>query len=229
VTKEERRRERRVELALPTRVEGWEPSGKPWIEVASTEDVSSGGVRLRLSKALWYGQLLRLSLPMPKHFRRYDPHDASYQFYGLVRYCNPFEEAYRVGVLFFGKHPPREAVKNPGGVFLMPGEQRRYERVDRRLRLRLQILDAPPGMPSQEQTVAENLSRWGAFVRTSLPVAKGDTLFVEGADGAIRTRAAVRSVMIGEDGVPRLSLLFLDGALPDELLTSSSGDGAPGG
>jgi hypothetical protein len=70
-----------------------------------------------------------------------------------------------------------------------------------------------------EQTVAEDLSKSGARVPTGLPVAKGDILWVEEAGGTFKTRAEVRNVFIGKDGVPRLNLRFLDHKIPDRLIS----------
>ena len=72
--------------------------------------------------------------------------------------------------------------------------------------------------PRQEQTVAENLSKGGARVLTSLPVSKGDIILVEEVDGPFRTRAEIRNIYIGKDKVPRLNLKFLDTEAPDRLI-----------
>jgi hypothetical protein len=49
-------------------------------------------------------------------------------------------------------------------------------------------------------------------------VFKGVTLTVEEVGGGFKTRAEVRNVAIGEDGQPRLSLLFIDDSVPERLL-----------
>ena len=95
-------------------------------------------------------------------------------------------------------------------------------RVGSGLGLKLERLDVAAGALASEQTVAENLSKWGASVRTSLPVAKGEMVRVEELGGAFRTRAEIRSVSIGPDGSPRLNLLFLDEPTPERLLPAEA-------
>ena len=75
-----------------------------------------------------------------------------------------------------------------------------------------------PGAPNSEETTAENMSKWGALVRTALPVAKGEMVTVAEREGRYKSRAEIRNVTIGADGLVRLNLLFLDGSVPDELL-----------
>ena len=62
----------------------------------------------------------------------------------------------------------------------------------------------------------------------SLPVFKGATLTVEEVGGEFKTRAEVRSVQIGKDGQPRLSLLFIDAPVPERLLPPGGQGEGPG-
>jgi hypothetical protein len=51
-----------------------------------------------------------------------------------------------------------------------------------------------------------------------MAVSKGEVLMVEEVSGPFRTRAEIRNLFIGKDGIPRLNLCFLDGILPDRIL-----------
>jgi hypothetical protein len=215
-------------MRLPVRLQARDPDGVAWEAMAHCTDVSAGGVALRLARAACIGQVLHLSLPLPTRFRQYDLTDPSYRVYGLVRNLSRLPDgACRVGVLFLGRRPPRDAEALPAELFLMPGdpapvERRRHPRHVVRFALRLEAEQAPGGVARDERAVAEDISAWGALVRAeTLPVSKGSQLRVEEVDGDYRTRAEVRGVSIGPDGAPRLSLLFLDGPVPDRLLPSA--------
>ena len=230
----ERRRQRRVPMRLPVRVQGREPDGTTWEEMSFCEDASAGGVGLLLKRSVVLGQVLHLSLPLPQRFRQYDLTDPSYRTYTLVRNVRPSPGGgVRVGVVFLGKSPPRGAHALPGELFLMPGdptpvERRKFQRHYIRLSLKLGAEQAPGGVAVEERSVAEDVGAWGVQVRaTTLPVVKGAILQVEEIDGEFKTRAEVRNVSIGADGQPRLSLLFLDSPVPERLLPSVGEDEKP--
>jgi hypothetical protein len=221
----ERRKSNRLSMRVPVRVQGRDANGETWEEMTATEDGSMGGVSFRLKHPTQIGQVLHLSMPYPKRLRSYDINDASYRTYALVRNVRPGGEAPRIGVMFMGRFPPRGAEALPAGVFLMAGdpqpeERRRHPRVSATLKLKLQTSFARPGAPQEEQTVAEDIGKFGAQVKTSLPVGKGDMVMVEEVGGDFTTRAEIRNVSIGGDGHPRLNLLFLDGPAPERLLTA---------
>ena len=227
----ERRKQARVPLKVPVRVQGRDADGAAWSEVASTADVAGGGLSLVLDHAVRQGQCLHLALPLPKRFREHDLTDQSYRVYVLVRSVFGSIPPARVGVVFLGKHPPRGASDAlPKELFLMPGDSRPAERRQfPRHEVRLCVtLDRPetPGPPRSEETVAENVSKWGALVKTALPVAKGEQVLVNDCAGRYRSRAEIRNVTIGTDGLVRLNLLFLDGPVPDEMLPEAKPGGA---
>jgi hypothetical protein len=79
----------------------------------------------------------------------------------------------------------------------------------------------------EEVTSAEDISQWGAQVKAStLPVLKGAILRVQEPGGDFETRAEVRNISIGQDGHPRLHLLFLDKPAPERMLPGISADEA---
>jgi hypothetical protein len=208
---QERRREPRVSLALPIKVVGYRADHTQWSEITHAEDLSSGGAAFRLRRPVSLGEVLQLSLPMPKALRQYDLMDASYLVYGIVRDIGPPDASgARVGVMLQGKRPP--AGFDKGVRVLLPSDQirpRQHPRYELKLNVKLRRLDTTVG-PLEEWTVTENLGPGGASVPTGLPIMKGDSVCLETADGAFRARASVQSLTIGKDNVPRLSLAFLD-------------------
>jgi PilZ domain len=218
----DRRQRTRFTLGLPVRIQGRDPDGTTWDEIGTTVDASLAGLGLRMRHPTRLGQVLHLSLPLPKRMRQYDLTDPSYRVYALVRHP-PTRPDGHVGVLLLGRHPPRGAESLPAETYLLPGdpepaERRRFARFQVRLAVKLDASRAPGGVAREERTVAEDIGKWGARVRTSLPVVKGDMVGVEEVDGSFKTRAEVRSISIESDGHPRLSLLFLDEPAPEHLL-----------
>ena len=118
----ERRKNPRLGLAIPMRVQGFHADATTWDEMTSTLDVSQGGACFALSHDAELGQVLLLSLGLPKRLRQYDLTDAIYRVYSLVRSVRRRGEQPRVGVMFFGKHPPRGFSERPGARFLLPSD-----------------------------------------------------------------------------------------------------------
>jgi PilZ domain len=221
----ERRRETRMSLRLPVRVQGHDAKNQPWEEMAAMENTSFGGAAIRIKRPVVRGQVLLLALPLPRHFRRYDLSEAFYRVYALVRHVTLSGTEFRVGVLFLGKAAPKGYEDNPGGLYLLPTdpppatreERRKWQRIEVFVNVRLRWTP-PGGAEIVEQTIAENIGRGGVRVMTSLPVSKGDVLRLEEIDGDFQARAEIRNIYIGADHIPRLNLRFLDAAAPDRLL-----------
>jgi serine/threonine protein kinase len=77
----------------------------------------------------------------------------------------------------------------------------------------------------EERTIAENISRSGARVMTSMTtVAAGDVVQLQEIGGGFQTRAEVRHAYVGRDNIRRLNLRFVDGRAPDRLVKT---DGTP--
>ena len=224
----DRRRYQRLALRLPVRVNGSYADGSVISELAVCEDASAGGGSVLLRHPVRQGQMLHLSLPLPPRFRQYDLTDQSYRIYALVRSVVPNgDERSRVGLLFYGRTPPRAEESLPSGLFLMPGDAipggpRRHDGIP--LTLRLPAEHAPGGHEHEERAVAELVREREARVRiSSLPAMKGAILLVEDARGGFRTRAEVRHILIGTDGDPRLEIAFLDASAPTGLRTDPDG------
>ena len=225
----ERRRQRRVPLKLPVRVQGRDADGAEWEEMSTCEDASLAGVALLVTHPVRLGQVLHLSVPLPQRFRQYDVNDSSYRTYALVRHARPSANALRVGVLFLGRHPPRRAGGLPTERFFMPTERAvPPARPVPTLRVRLSAEHAPGGIAQEEDVTVEHLAPRVALVRTTrLPVSRGTLLLVDERDGDFRSCAEVTSIAIGVDGQLRVSLRFLDDPVPHRLLPKS--DPSPGG
>lgn len=216
----ERRRDLRRSMTLPVRVQGVQAGGQAWTEMTVTVDCSAGGLALLLDRPLQVGHVLQLLLPLPRAFRRYDLAEGSYRTWALVRGIRADPKGrYRVSLRLLGRHPPRGYEEQPGGLFLMTGdaapaeeprERRREARHPIFLNLRVRRVESE----GQELTVAEDASRHGLRVMTTLPVSRGEQLAIEDAAGAFRARAEIRAVRIGKDGVPRLHLRLVEGELP---------------
>lgn len=220
------RKHQRMSLAVPVRVQGHEPNGAPWSEMTVTENADFGGAAFSLKHVVTRGHALHLSLPLPKSFRSYDLTAPSYSVYSIVRNTNFLPNgAFRVGVMFLGRHPPRGHAQNPGGLYLLPSdlvagatagpmltgiERRAHPRYDLAVQLKLTRPEPVAFGPASEQTLTRNLGSGGAMVLTSLPVSRNDIVLIEDLQGILRTRAEVRGVFIGKDNVPRLNLRFLD-------------------
>jgi len=252
------------------RVQGYLPGGATWDELTDTDDVSPGGASLSVKRAVELGQVLHLSLALPKRLRQYDLDDRIYRVYALVRGIVRRPDDLRVGVMFFGKFPPRGFKERPWARFLLPsdgeamaaaqkaaasadaapepaprpdsetvtlpalfaspfevaaapgpgdpGERRAHPRYSMFLNLTIQQVDEWGAVLQEELTVADNLSKGGAHVLTTLDFSTSDVILLQEADGGFATRAEVRAVIERADGIVRLHLRFLDREPPARLL-----------
>jgi hypothetical protein len=204
---------------MPVRVKGEDPDGRSWEELTSSRDASAGGVAVALAHAVQPGQILYVSLPLPRRFRRSAVLDPAYQAYALVRSVRPSGE---IGVLFLEGYPKGYG-RNHEGLFLhprgeTPEDRRRAQRVDGPFFFGLKR-EVPKAMdPTEEAAIAENLSEGGARVKSSLSLQRGDVIYVRELGGLFRTRAEIRNVYMGPDRIQRANLMFLDVPAPDRLL-----------
>jgi len=221
-----RRKQQRMNLSVPLRVQGHEANGTPWTEMTLTENADFAGAAFQLKHPVTRGHALQLSMPLPKAFRSYDYTAPSYIVYAIVRNTTALPQgAIRVGVMFLGRQPPRGHDQNPGGLYLLPSdwvagvglgpgvtgiERRTHPRYDVAVQLKLTRPDPVAFGPASEETVTRNLGIGGAMVLTTLPVCRNDIVLVEDLQGMLRSRAEVRGVFIGKDNIPRLNLRFLD-------------------
>jgi hypothetical protein len=293
LTSAERRKTPRMDLAIPVRVQGFNADGSTWEETSSTDDISAGGAGILLKRDVELGQVLFLLLPLPKRLRQYDRNDASYRVYALVRGIRHQHDGHRVGVMFFGKFPPRGFHEKPAARFLLPSdtltgmpagmvrsefppvggdrtpsplplgtwtppsgtpavnpgraggtlaaetpvarpaappaivpdapegrERRQHPRFNLFINFTLQQVDEWGAVLQEELTVADNVSKGGAHIMTTLEFSVGDVVLMQEAGGGFATRAEVRALGKGPDGIGRLHMKFLDRLAPDRLMLS---------
>ena len=278
----ERRKNLRLGLAIPVRVQGFLPDGTTWEEFSTTEDVSNGGASFPLSRDVELGQILHLSLALPKRLRQFDLNDAAYRVYTLIRGMRRRAGQAQIGVMFFGKYPPRGFKERPAARYLLPSDsamgtpvppglresaepheprveaapasdlgtapvaatspatpppplpsapdaafvpstnvptdRRRAPRVEKFLNFTIQQVDEWGAVLQEELTVADNVSRGGARVMTTLPFREGDIILLQEAGGGFATRAEVRGISQHQPSITRLHLMFLDREAPDRLI-----------
>jgi hypothetical protein len=216
----ERRRQERMTLTLPVRVQGQYPDGETWEDMTSTSDASVGGASIKLSRTVLRGQALFLSLPLPKRYRAFDLAAQTYRLYAVVCSVKPGGE---LGLRFLGKNPPGGYRRNDAGLFLSPpitpptSDRRAAPRREGVFFFVLKPTDAR-GSVREETTVADNLGPGGARIKTTQVFANGEILEVREAGGTFITRASVQNVYVGDDAVWRLNLMFLDAPAPDHLI-----------
>ena len=220
--KRERRREPRLSLALPVRINGQYPDGQTWEEMSTTSDASAGGASIKLNRTVLRGQALFVALPMPKRYRTFDLTSATYRLYAVVTSVKPGGE---IGVRFLGKNPPGGYARNDAGLFLAPPVSAAPAEADRRTAPRrdgVYFFVLKPsddsGQRREETTVADNIGAGGARVKTTQSFAHGEVVELLEAGGLFRTRASVRNAYVGDDAVWRLNLMFLDAPAPSRLL-----------
>jgi hypothetical protein len=243
VSEQEARRIQRYPLALPARVEVKIDDKFSWNEITRLEDISAFGAGFQLKRPVKRGRLLTISVPMPRQLRCYDYLEPQYRVWGLVRRCLPLTEGvvttYAVGVAFIGKNPPASFVRNPAIIYELveredtglwrlreaepepdeselPAELRRHTRFSIPENLLLELLDEKGDVVASEVTVTENLSLGGAAVFTSFAVERGSFLRVRCERQDLSIIAMVRGKRIGQDGITRLHLEFIDHLFPLE-------------
>jgi hypothetical protein len=101
----------------------------------------------------------------------------------------------------------------PGGK-----ERRQHPRVALFVNFTLQQVDEWGMVLQEELTVADNVSKGGAHVMTTLGFAVGDIILLQEAGGGYATRAEIRGIGKASDGIGRLHLKFLDRLAPDRLM-----------
>ena len=98
-------------------------------------------------------------------------------------------------------------------------ERRRHPRVTVSYRLLIRWLECDDC--HEELIRAEDVSRTGARLVVRSPIACGEVVFITGWNGdQFETRAEVRRVYIGRDGLPRLGVKFLDSEAPEHILSA---------
>jgi serine/threonine protein kinase len=114
--------------------------------------------------------------------------------------------------------PAATPAADPTGPLQPPEERRAHGRLPIPLDVMLRRLDAEGALIEEERTVAENVSRRGIRVVTSMTAARvRDTVEVEELGGDFRSRAVVRYAELSGQ-IVRLGLEFTERNAPDRLV-----------
>lgn len=241
----ENRRIQRISLPLPVRVEVRVDTDFTWNEVTRLSDVSAFGCGFSLKRPVKRGRLVLLTIPMPRQLRSFDYSEPQYKIWGVVRRCIPVGKSvespeYSVGVAFTGKAPPPGYLEHPSMLFdvahrddkdgfwhispanLMaddsglPKELRKQTRYFIPEALQLTQVDESGNALFSETSVTENISLGGAAVFTTLRAEPGSFLRVSSERFGVTILSVVRGSRVGDNGVTRLHIEFIDRLFPLE-------------
>jgi len=244
VSEKDSRRLPRFSLALPVRVESHVNENVTWNEITRLTDVSAFGAGFNLHRPVKRGRLLQMTIPLPRQMRCYDYTEPQYKIWGLVRSCitkenSPTEESHAVGVAFIGKRPPASYFEDPAKLFeishledgklwnvidapvqpdetALPKELRRHSRFSIPASVIIEKIDADGNVTASEPSVTENLSLSGTAVFSTLDAAVGEFVRVKSEQYNVSIISIVRGRRIGQDGIPRLHVEFVDRFFPLE-------------
>jgi hypothetical protein len=244
-SEKQNRRIQRISMSLPIKVVCQVDKETSWDEVTRLLDVSTFGAGFTLSRPVKRGRLVALTMPLPRRLRIYDYTEPEYNIWGIVRRCiktdSPFSKgiSYSIGVAFIGKNPPQEFVDDPSNFFDitdreekglwnieladenpdesdLPPEQRRHSRYMLPTNIIAEMIDKDGNVIKSEQTVTENLSLSGASIFSMLDVEVGAFVRITSELYNTTIISIVRGKRIGEDGIPRLHVEFVDHFFPLE-------------
>ncbi|GEM_PF-192078 len=242
----ENRRLQRIALPLPIRVEVKIDTNAEWNEITRLSDVSAFGAGFFLKRPLKRGRMAYMTIPMPRQLRSFDYGEPNYKIWGVVRRCISVSDdtdkpEYAIGVAFTGKNPPSTYIENPAQLYdiverdekgeglwrltaaNLLADESHLERSDRRHTrysipetLIIQKVDEDGSTIDAEVTVSENISLGGAAVLTSMQATRGTFLRVTCERLDVTILSVVRGYRVGNDGISRLHLEFIDKHFPLE-------------
>jgi hypothetical protein len=100
----------------------------------------------------------------------------------------------------------------------VPKDRRSSPRTELFVNFTIQLVDEWGVVLQEELTVADNISRGGARVMTTLTFQVGDIVLLQEASGGFATRAQVRGISSAQPSIDRLHLQFIDRQAPDRML-----------
>lgn len=245
-TYNENRRLPRYPRRMAARVEAITSRNISWEEAAEIKDVSSVGAAMVLKRPVRRGRILRLTLEMPRHLRKYDLDAVDYQAWGIVRRSiavtsSDGVSAYATGIAFIGEFPPKDFFEHSARIYNIsyegskPGEF--WEVVDPATRLNngsnygefrketrlpipeelvVEILDETGEVISSEVSVTANISFGGATVFTEFFAGVGSFLRVISRRLDLEIIAIVRHRHQGPGDSAKLNIEFVDKVFPLE-------------
>lgn len=237
----------RTSMSLRVIVKGRESSGGlPWKEATSDLiSISATGSSFNLPRKCRVGTLLALTIPMPLHMRCYDYDKETYKTWGLVQHCEPMSAAdpsnFYIGVAFIGKDCPESHKLDPTQQYRIAGVDKDgmwrpteltkpfRKRADVRfwatVDLYLALVDTKDGATGGERTAAENVSRQGAAVITTMKgVGIGDRVKFISEKYDFSGLAVVCNVQNVDEKRNRLHLKFVENTFPVGTLMNAEAE-----
>ena len=246
----DKRRIQRISLPLPVRIEVKIDTETSWNEITRLGDVSAFGAGFLLKRPLKRGRMILLTIPMPRQLRSYDFSEPQYKTWANVRRCIAVQNAnntpeYSIGVAFTGKNAPNGFLEHPSKLYDvgrrdhegdgfwnlypvdvtaderdLPNDLRKQTRFFIPEPLLVERVDEAGNVLQSENTVTENISLGGASIFTSLSATKGTFLRVTSERFDVTILSVVRGQRIGQDGITRLHVEFIDKYFPLEGIVS---------
>ncbi|HEX6127351.1 MAG TPA: hypothetical protein VFZ23_18415 [Pyrinomonadaceae bacterium] len=229
-------------MSLQAVVKGRDNSERPWKEAAHLISVSPTGSSFNLSRQCEVGTLVLLLVPLPAHMRCYDHDKDIYRVWGLVQHSARIsaddKPEFHIGVAFIGKNAPASYKSDPQQHYRISGvhengmwsveesktpfKKRSDVRFWQQVDLYLALIDTKHGSFGGERTVAENVSRSGAAVFSTLDVNIGDRVKFISAEYDFSGLAVVCDRQEGDDGRAKLHLKFVQAAFPVETFMKTN-------
>jgi len=238
-----RRRVERASLSITVRVDRQESKNVLSSEITRFQTLSSFGADFILSQKVEVGQLLLLTASFPSDVKGFDYQIWTLvRHCQAVKSSGRAKEHFLVGVAFVGKYPPINHRQNPDKRYVLSNfnkdgfceisemssdvtasfSEENYEVSPRDNRypipfeIFVEVLDEKQNPVEYEFTVTENINQKGSAVKTFLDAEIGNYLKIGLVEGNFSILAIVRHRRIGDDGIPRLHLEFLNQKFPLE-------------
>jgi hypothetical protein len=228
-------------MLLRAVIRGKDKGGRHWKKDADVVSISPTGSSFNMAQKCEVGTLITLTAPLPAHLRFYDYDKELYRVWGLVQYCEGMTAGdssnYHVGLAFIGKHCPESYNTDPLQHYRISGasstgmwnvselkrpfKKRADLRFWRNVDLYLAAIDTKEGSAGGERTTAENVSRSGAAVFTTMKLAVGDRVKFISEQHDFSGLAVVCRVQAGDDGRTRVHIKFVENTFPVEILMKS--------
>ncbi|MEP7148641.1 MAG: hypothetical protein ABI857_07130 [Acidobacteriota bacterium] len=230
-----------MSMSLHAVVKGRDEANCQWKQLADLKSISATGASFNLERHCEPGTLISLMVPLSAHLRCYDFNRKFYPVWGLVQHCEPMEVedalSFHIGVAFIGKTCPRSYNADPlqhyriAGVdddgmwsvaeLKTPFKKRADVRFWKPVDLYLALIDTKDGSTGGERTVAENVSRSGAAVLTTLKVGIGDRVKFISEEFDFAGLAVVCNAQPVADNRTRLHVEFVKATFPVQALMNS--------
>lgn len=217
----ERRRCERFKLSVPALVAGYDQEGGKWQEVTKTINVSRMGIAVCMRKHVKHGLVVHITLPLPTKLRSHGFAEAGYNMYAIVRRVEPLIDGRRVvGLEFIGASPPNDYLHKPWLTFRTQkwngADRRREPREKRAEPVAVEYLDETMKRIFREAAITEDVSESGARVRVKSPPPTFEFVRVTCPRLGFNGVALLRNQWVGDDGLKRLCLQFVDQKWPQQ-------------